>query len=352
MLSLFSTHLFSSTNKKTIFALKVHRWKRNYIKKVYDEYNWFFIPRFLSINVLERIIKNIDCAVLVWGYGENPAISNLCKKLKVPLWRMEDGFVRGRGLGAHRNLPQSLVIDKSGTLYFDCRSRSSLDVLIQTTEPTRDLLKLAQSHINTIQRSGVSKYNLVPLSNKKTPSRLQTSTKRKILVIGQVEDDASIKLSGCGFDNGMLLNLAHKTHPNADIFFKVHPDILAGKRKIKTPMNDIRKIAHLIDSSVTLKDCFELCDEVFTITSLSGFEALLHGKPVTVAGQPFYSGYGLTNDINPITRYTNRKVTILDIFVCAYMLYPDYFDSNSCKRSTLQKTLLSLCTNQDRCDRL
>ena len=35
------------------------------------------------------------------------------------------------------------------------------------------------------------------------------------------------------------------------------------------------------------------------MTSLAGFEALLRGKPVTTHGQPFYAGWGLTEDILP-----------------------------------------------------
>jgi capsular polysaccharide export protein len=31
-------------------------------------------------------------------------------------------------------------------------------------------------------------------------------------------------------------------------------------------------------------------DEVHTLTSLAGFQALLRGKPVTCYGQPFYAG--------------------------------------------------------------
>ena len=37
-------------------------------------------------------------------------------------------------------------------------------------------------------------------------------------------------------------------------------------------------------------------------TSLAGFEALIRGKPVTVHGQPFYSGWGLTEDLAPPPR--------------------------------------------------
>ncbi|MCK7513769.1 MAG: hypothetical protein MZV70_63660 [Desulfobacterales bacterium] len=43
----------------------------------------------------------------------------------------------------------------------------------------------------------------------------------------------------------------------------------------------------------------EEVDEVHTLTSLAGFEALLRGKRVVAYGQPFYAGWGLTTDFLP-----------------------------------------------------
>ncbi len=39
-------------------------------------------------------------------------------------------------------------------------------------------------------------------------------------------------------------------------------------------------------------------DAVAVISSTVGLEALLHGKPVLTLGQPFYSGFGLTVDVD------------------------------------------------------
>ena len=49
-------------------------------------------------------------------------------------------------------------------------------------------------------------------------------------------------------------------------------------------------------------------DELHTMTSLSGFEALVQGVKVTTWGQPFYSGWGLTEDIHPAER-RQRKLS-------------------------------------------
>ena len=51
----------------------------------------------------------------------------------------------------------------------------------------------------------------------------------------------------------------------------------------------------LHDASIT--DCLEVADEVHTMTSLVGFEALMRDLKVVCYGLPFYSNWGLTTDI-------------------------------------------------------
>ncbi len=65
-------------------------------------------------------------------------------------------------------------------------------------------------------------------------------------------------------------------------------------------------------------------DELHTLTSLSGFEALLRGVPVTVYGRPFYAGWGLTRDITPCGR--GRVLSLEQLAAGALILYPRYLD--------------------------
>jgi glutamyl-tRNA reductase len=59
-------------------------------------------------------------------------------------------------------------------------------------------------------------------------------------------------------------------------------------------------------------------DEVHVLTSLAGFEALLRGKPVATYGQPFYAGWGLTQDCYPLQRRT-RRLSLDELRACAYI---------------------------------
>lgn len=46
-----------------------------------------------------------------------------------------------------------------------------------------------------------------------------------------------------------------------------------------------------------MPQCLALVDVVHTISSLTGFEALLRGREVVCYGVPFYAGFGLTVDV-------------------------------------------------------
>ena len=66
-------------------------------------------------------------------------------------------------------------------------------------------------------------------------------------------------------------------------------------------------------------------DAVETMTSLTGFEALIRGLPVTTHGAPFYAGWGLTEDLCPVPR-RDRRLTLDALVALALVLYPRYVD--------------------------
>ena len=65
-----------------------------------------------------------------------------------------------------------------------------------------------------------------------------------------------------------------------------------------------------------------------TLSSLSGFEALLRGKQVYCYGLPFYAGWGLTHDALTISR-RNRHLSLPELVHAALIVYPDYIDWQS-----------------------
>jgi len=235
------------------------------------------------------------------------------------LVRVEDGFIRSKGLGAELTPPLSLVLDDLG-IYYDPSKPSRLETLIEQSPklPETALLR-AERLIAKLQKTSLSKYNLHqdPIPN--------IPKGRKILVPGQVEDDASIKLGSSDVPTNLaLLQAVREANPAAIVAYKPHPDVETGLRIGAVPnATDYADI--VLDQSNPIA-AIEAVDEVWTMTSLLGFEALIRGKRVTCLGSPFYAGWGLTDDrAKPIARRT--ALPDLRALVHAVLIdYPRYYD--------------------------
>lgn len=82
------------------------------------------------------------------------------------------------------------------------------------------------------------------------------------------------------------------------------------------------------------------------LTSLAGFEALLRGKKVVCYGQPFYAGWGLTVDIDPLPRRT-RRVTLDELVAATLILYPTYVSRTTGRFTTPERALDELLAWRD-----
>ncbi|GAB4261521.1 MAG: capsular polysaccharide biosynthesis protein [Pararhodobacter sp.] len=243
--------------------------------------------------------------------------------------RVEDGFLRSRGLGAALVPPLSLTEDDSG-IYYDPARLSRLERLIMAPLPPGGADR-ARRLREAILAAGVTKYNL-PGSTDPRPSvealRTQRPGAEVILVPGQVEDDASIRLGAGGIrTNRALLAAARAANPGAILLYKPHPDVEAGLRP--GAVADAAALADLVLSNTPAQTALSLATRVWTITSGLGFEALLRGLPVTCLGAPFYAGWGLTDDRGPVPerRTTHVPRPDLDHLVHAALIaYPRYLD--------------------------
>ena len=83
------------------------------------------------------------------------------------------------------------------------------------------------------------------------------------------------------------------------------------------------RMADCVALDADIIECIQQADELHTMTSLSGFEALLHGKQVYCYGQPFYAGWGLTVDEHPNAR-RQRSLTLQDLIYQTLIAYPTY----------------------------
>lgn len=260
-------------------------------------------------------------AVVAWSSElTTPALSEAASKAGVPLLRMEDGFIRSVGLGASGYQPLSLVLDDRG-IYYDCRSPSRLEAILAESVFDPRLIARARALIDALLSANITKYNL---AEHRTPLDIPAG-RRVLFVPGQVEDDASILFGAEGMTAAEQLRLVRGNNPEAFIVYKPHPDVSAGLRKGLANAADALRFADLYVEDHAVLHLLDLADEVHTITSLTGFEALLRGKPVTCYGKPFYAGWGLTTDIAPVAR-RRRRLTLEELVAGTLILYPHYLD--------------------------
>lgn len=273
------------------------------------------------------ILSDKRAAVYIWSYKAPSFLIPFCERWGVPYFRIEDGFIRSVALGAQKAEPLSLCFD-SPVLYFDATQPSGMEQIIQNHDFAADpaLLRRARAGIDRLVNSRLSKYNVS--EDVDIEAIYGPKDRKRILVVGQVEGDMSI-LKGCErkIDNNDLVRIACRENPDAQVIYKPHPEVMRGIRKDppQSKPDEVRGIAMVLDQDVTLADAFHTVDHVYTITSLSGFEALMRGIKVTCVGMPFYAGWGATDDRQKCPRRTARR-SVEEIFAAAYILYPKYFD--------------------------
>jgi len=314
------------SNKK-IFLFGFSRWKHGFVApflKQFNKKNINFINPIFSSNINLAIRKGMDknCEVYIWGAGKHPEIEKFAQDNNIKITRVEDGFIRSIGLGSDLTRPYSLAFDDVG-IYFEPTQPSKLEEILDSTQFDSHIINEATQLIRAIVDSGISKYN-----NSIDASINIPSGKKSILVVGQVEDDASIKLGANSMTNLSLLKQVRAENSDAVIVYKPHPDVVSGNRVGKVSGADIDLYSDLCLVDIGISELISKVDEVHTMTSTVGFEALLQGKVVVTYGMPFYAGWGLTKDKLNCERRT-RKLSLPELVAGALILYPRYIDPNS-----------------------
>ena len=301
-------------------ACGMRLWKRGRLQAVFGGE----MPLIFQDNPAKAVeaARRSGRGLLIWA-GKEPA--GLPGDL--PIRRVEDGFLRSRGLGAELVPPMSLVTDDLG-IYYDPSRPSRLEQLIQMPLPPAARLR-TERLVQALLAARLSKYNLTAAVLPDLPDG------PRILVPGQVEDDASVRLGAGDIRTNLdLLRAAREIYPSAHLIYKPHPDVEAGLRPGAVTAADVQALGATITPHSDPIALIEACDGVVTMTSLLGFEALLRGKPVTCLGAPFYAGWGLTRDAGPIPQRRLRaadghplpRPDLMQLAHAALIAYPRYHD--------------------------
>ena len=264
---------------------------------------------------LKPFIKRVNPVIYIWGYKAPDYFIEYIRKQGLDIFFLEDGFIRSGPDDESGALPLSIVMDSQAP-YFDTTRPNDLTDLIASFDFEQDGYDetLAQEMLDYYVAHRVSKYNhqsyvdVIPIYGEKS--------KKRILVLGQVPHDDSLKYGGgIGITLLDVVNQAIAEHPAAQIIVKPHPMTLDDP-SIVSALTELDCL--ILNQAIHLVDALETVDHVYTITSLGGFEALLRGKKVTVLGRPFYKDL-CTDDIK-----SNTPLLSQIFYICYYAYNLNY----------------------------
>jgi capsular polysaccharide export protein len=309
-------------NHRIAVAAGIAWWKRREIER------FLWAPRKAPLRFTTSPRPALDAAkaagagIAVWPSRLPEGFREEAAREGVPLIRVEDGFVRSVGLGSNLFPPFSVAVDRRG-IHYDPSRPSDLEHLLETAPFPDALIERAQSLEAFIVKAGISKYG--GTAAHRFPER--DRARRLVLVPGQVEDDMSVLLGGGGLASNLtLLERVRALEPDAEIWFRPHPDVDAGHRRGAVPDEDALLHADKVVRGGGMAQLLDLVDGVHVLTSLTGFEALLRGRDVTTHGVPFYAGWGVTRDLGAVPDRRTRRLTVHELVAGVLILYPRYLD--------------------------
>ena len=269
-----------------------------------------------------RIPQGVD-AVVVWGRRARPRLLEAAARRQLPVLHVEDGFLRSVGLGADLVDPVSWVVDHQG-VYYDATRPSDLETRLATGQWTSAQCQRAAALRQRLVKEAITKYNL-----QAEAWRRPTGNRRVVLVVGQVESDASIHYGAPGVrSNRALLAAVREAEPEAYLVYKPHPDVVAGLCRAGVGEDDAFELCDEVLPQGSIQQLFTQIDALHVLTSLAGFEALLRGVEVHCWGMPFYAGWGLTHDRESCSR-RQRKLSLDELVHAALIDYPRYVSRDS-----------------------
>lgn len=271
-------------------------------------------------------------SVLAWGMRPSALrAQRYAAQRGMRVLHIEDGFLRSVGLGRD-DPPLSVVLDDQG-LYLDASRPSGLETAI------RQDLNGAEQHrayalVQSWRNGRVSKYNHSRDFVGEVPAG-------SILVVDQTRGDASIAYGQADVSSfTRMLEAALREHPQDTILLKVHPDVVAGRKRGHYDLAALRATprVRILNTDAHPASLLDRVSAVYVVTSQLGFEALLWDVPVRVFGMPFYAGWGLTRD--ELSAPARRRPVSLPQLVHGTLIdYCRYLDPETGRRCEVETVL-------------
>jgi capsular polysaccharide export protein len=289
-----------------------------------------WLSHYFGIDALEPTLALAIGGIVRWG-GRVPAktASLIARARGLPVWYLEDGFLRSVGLGKSLAVPISIAADDLG-MPVDASASSRLERLISGSAGSTgsDVAALGADIREALVRHRLSKYNNLP----HRPPMLDPTIRRRILLVDQVFGDVSVPMAG-GSAGSFAQMLKDAVASGAQCVVRTHPDVMAGFRKGYITEQAARTPGViLMADAISAASVLSAVDEVWTVSSQFGLDALLRGIPVRCYAAPFYAGWGLTEDrlgkaSAVMTPRRLARPTIDQLTAAAFALYPSYRDT-------------------------
>ena len=210
--------------------------------------------------------------------------------------------------------PLSLCIDRAG-VHFDASRPSDLEALL-ATDPLDDtaLLDRARRGIEAIASNHLGQ-------SARRDAGIDPPAPGYVLVIDQAPDDPALMGADAALFREMLVAAAVENPANPVLVIR---DPRAAEKRTVADADGVDRV-ELFETQASFWRLFEGAVGVYTHSSLVGFDAIFASHRPRVFGQPFYAGWGLTDDRNPVAR-RERTLSRAQLFAGAMILYPKYFD--------------------------
>jgi capsular polysaccharide export protein len=288
-----------------------------------------WLSHYFGIEKLEPTLAPGIQGVVRWG-GRIPAraASVVARARGLPVWYLEDGFLRSVGLGKSLALPISISADDLG-MPVDASRPSRLERLIAGSLSPQ-AAALGADIREALVRHKLSKYNNLPHREPK----LEPTARRRILLVDQVYGDVSVPMAA-GSTRSFVRMLEDAVGSGAQCVVRTHPDVMAGFRKGYITETAARTPGvMLMADAVSVASVLGGVDEVWAVSSQFGLDALLRGIPVRCYAAPFYAGWGLTDDrlsktAKVILKRRQARPSVEQLAAAAFAFYPSYRDTST-----------------------
>ena len=334
-----------------IFAFGFNLRKRAFLEKYNATQKFVFIPTSTPDSELDNIKQQISSCpqpVVIWAWGMRlpTKIASFARRQSIKVQYIDEGFIGSDCAGEDKVFPYSLCIDGSAN-HYECGKASDLEKLLSSYDFDMDLelANRSKAFREKLIVSNIGKHKSIP--DDKQQSNYGKKNKKRVLVIGQLENDVSIKHGAEKVKtNAELLALACHENPEAQIIYKAPIHGAMNKNPDNDKLEQLLKTCLVINAELPNSALFDNVDHVYDIASVSGFEALLRGIKVTTLGCPFYSGWGLTDDRQPNSR-RSRKLTIDQLVAGAYLLYLRYYHPQTGRACTPEQAVDAFITEHN-----